>query len=40
VRSVFEQPDVDQPDAAAGITPEDVAEAVVRATKAASAASV
>jgi lipoate-protein ligase A len=35
VRSIFEQPDVDQPDAAAGITPEDVAEAVVRAAKAA-----
>ena len=33
VRSVFEQPDVEQADAAAGITPEDVVEAVVRAEK-------
>ena len=34
VRSVFEQPGFDQPDAAAGITPDDVTEAVVRAAKA------
>ena len=37
VREVFAQPDVDQPDTAAGITPEDVAEAVVRAAKEATA---
>ena len=37
VRAVFEQPDVDQPDLAAGITPEDVVEAVVRAAKEATA---
>jgi lipoate---protein ligase len=35
IRGVFDEPDVDQPDAAAGITPEDVAEAVLRAAKAA-----
>jgi lipoate-protein ligase A len=33
VRGVFEQPDFDQPEAAAGIAPEDVAEAIVRAAK-------
>jgi lipoate-protein ligase A len=33
VRSVFDQPDVEQADAAAGITPEDVVEAVARASK-------
>jgi len=33
IRAVFEQPDVDQPDEAAGIRPEDVSEAVVRAAK-------
>jgi lipoate-protein ligase A len=33
VRAVFEQPDVDQPDAAAGITPDDVVEAVLLAAK-------
>ena len=32
-RSVFEQPDVDQPDEAAGITADDVAEAVLLAAK-------
>jgi hypothetical protein len=37
VREVFDQPDVDQPDAAAGITVDDVVEAVVRAAKAAEA---
>jgi len=37
VRSIFEAPDVDQPDEAAGITPEDVVEAVVRAAKEATA---
>ena len=35
IRSVFEGPGFDQPDQAAGITPDDVAEAVVRAAKAA-----
>jgi hypothetical protein len=30
---VFDQPDVEQPDAAAGITPDDVAEAVLLAAK-------
>jgi lipoate-protein ligase A len=35
VRDVFDQPDVDQPDEAAGITPDDVVEATVRAAKAA-----
>jgi lipoate-protein ligase A len=35
VRSVFEQPDVDQPDQAAGISAEDCAEAVIRAAKSA-----
>jgi ADP-ribose pyrophosphatase YjhB (NUDIX family) len=35
VRAVFEQPDVDQPDAAAGITPEDCVEAVLLAAKSA-----
>jgi hypothetical protein len=37
VREVFEQPDVEQADAAAGITAEDVVEAVVRASKEATA---
>ena len=37
VRSVFDQPDFVQPDVAAGITPEDVVEAVVRAAKEATA---
>ena len=37
VRTVFDAPDVDQPDEAAGITPEDVVEAVVRAAKEATA---
>jgi lipoate---protein ligase len=37
VRGVFEQPDFDQPEAAAGITPEDVVEAIVRAAKEAAA---
>jgi len=37
VRSVFDQPDFVQPDLAAGITPEDVVEAVVRAAKEAAA---
>lgn len=36
-RGVFGQPDVEQADAAAGITPEDVVEAVVRASKEATA---
>ncbi|MFN2544032.1 MAG: biotin/lipoate A/B protein ligase family protein [Actinomycetota bacterium] len=35
IREVFEQPDMDQPDEAAGVTPEDCAEAVLRAAKAA-----
>ena len=35
IRAVFDEPDVDQPDAAAGITSEDVGEAVLRAAKAA-----
>ena len=33
VRSIFDAPDVEQAEAAAGITPEDVVEAVVRAAK-------
>ena len=37
VRSVFDQPDFVQPDLAAGITPEDVVEAVERAAKEATA---
>ena len=37
VRGVFSEPDVVQPDAAAGITPEDVVEAVSRAAKEATA---
>ncbi|TMK22272.1 MAG: lipoate--protein ligase family protein [Actinobacteria bacterium] len=37
VRAVFDAPDVEQADAAAGITPEDVVEAVVRAAKEATA---
>jgi lipoate-protein ligase A len=37
VRRVFDEPDVDQPDVAAGITPDDVVEAVARAAKEAGA---
>ncbi|MFY9585915.1 MAG: hypothetical protein WAT66_00510 [Actinomycetota bacterium] len=37
VRAIFEQPDVDQPDTAAGITPDDVVEAVQKAAKEATA---
>jgi lipoate-protein ligase A len=37
VRAVFDAPDVEQPDVVAGITPEDVVEAVARAAKEATA---